>query len=75
MNTSRYLIWSFEHVAWWRPGQFGYSKEIKEAGNYSYKDALEICRGANAHRLPRGQFPNEAMVPVTMAEVVQIWEL
>ena len=36
----RYLIWSHEHEAWWRPGALGYTTEITEAGRYTGSDAM-----------------------------------
>lgn len=28
-----YLIWSYEHNAWWKPNRWGYTTNIKEAGH------------------------------------------
>ena len=58
----KYLIWSFEHGAWWRPARAGYTKLIMQAGLYRHNEALDICRRANEY-LPREQDPHEAMVP------------
>ena len=33
------VIWSGEHRAWWNPGGNGYTDDIKEAGQFSAKDA------------------------------------
>lgn len=41
-----YLIWSHEHLAWWRPGRQGYTRSIAAAGVYSRDDAMEIVAGA-----------------------------
>lgn len=27
-----WLIWSYEHDAWWKPGGFGYTSTLAEAG-------------------------------------------
>jgi hypothetical protein len=37
-----YLIWSYEHNAWWKPNQRGYTKNIAEAGRYTLAEAGEI---------------------------------
>lgn len=37
-----YLIWSWEHCAWWRPNRLGYTKEVREAGIYTLAEAAEI---------------------------------
>lgn len=42
-----YVIWSREHDAWWRPGRWGYTTNIKEAGHYSLAEAVSITRHAN----------------------------
>jgi len=46
MADDRYLIWSNEHRAWWRPGGYGYTAVLLEAGRYSREKALHICRDA-----------------------------
>jgi hypothetical protein len=58
-----FLIWSFEHDAWWRPEELGYTKKIDEAGTYSWERALEICAYANGGVL-RQAAPQEAIVPI-----------
>lgn len=43
-----YLIWSYEHDAWWKPGWHGYTKDISEAGRYDEVVAKGICKQANS---------------------------
>lgn len=38
----KYLIWSFEHNAWWKPNEMGYTENIVLAGRYSPLDAGRI---------------------------------
>lgn len=38
----KYLIWSFEHDAWWAPDRRGYTEDIEKAGRYSKDEAGEI---------------------------------
>jgi hypothetical protein len=59
MSEERYLIWSFERGAWWRPARMGYTKELTEAGRYSPREAREIVLEAN--RYTKEQM--EMMVP------------
>jgi len=40
--VSEYLVWSFEHDAWWGPNESGYTKDIERAGRYSQRDAGRI---------------------------------
>jgi hypothetical protein len=59
----QFYIWSIEHNAWWKPNRFGYTKKLFEAGKYSYREAVEICRDANYFL---GEYPSglcEVMVP------------
>ena len=56
-----FLIWSFEHRAWWRPNSSGYTQSIDEAGAYMLEDALQLCTGAN---LFHPTDPHEAIVPI-----------
>lgn len=57
-DNPTFLVWSFEHDAWWGPGKHGYTTNIHQAGRYSLKDAVEICASANLTGL------NEAIVPL-----------
>lgn len=54
--TDRYLIWSDEHSAWWRPASRGYTIHMDQAGRYSREEALSICAngrdGWNAKESP-----------------------
>lgn len=42
-----WLIWSNEHGGWWKPGRWGYTPRIGEAGRYARSAADEVCRSAN----------------------------
>ncbi len=59
---TEWQIWSNEHNAWWKPNSNGYTKNRTHAGFYSFKEASEICAGANAH-LTDDQEPHETMLP------------
>jgi len=45
---TRYLIWSYEHNAYWRRNSCGYTVNKDEAGRYCYAEAKEIVTMANA---------------------------
>lgn len=49
-----FLIWSYQHTAWWRPGSRGYTWDIAKAGLYEKAEAEGIVENA------RGE---EAMLP------------
>jgi hypothetical protein len=42
----RYVIWSNQHKAWWRPKSAGYARDVRGAGVYSRTEALDICQTA-----------------------------
>lgn len=42
MSDITYLIWSQKHSAWWKPGGFGYTGDIDQAGRFSEADAVPI---------------------------------
>lgn len=44
---NKYLIWSEEHGAWWRPNNHGYTQSMKQAGRYTYEQARAISHSAN----------------------------
>jgi len=60
MKDETYLIWSYEHAAWWRGAFAGYTPDAIAAGRYSYEQARNICWEANKHR-PVDE-PHEVMV-------------
>lgn len=60
-TSQKYLVWSNEHNAWWRPDYCGYTNHIQAAGRYSREVAVKICTGAN-YGFARGERPNE--IPV-----------
>lgn len=53
-----FLIWSIEHGAWWRPGRWGYTYVLAEAGRYSAREAAAIVEDANVVTV------NECRIPV-----------
>lgn len=59
-----YLIWSEEHFAWWwKPGSSGYTRSIKEAGRYSFVQAMDIEAKANlVLDIEKGEF-KEVVIP------------
>jgi len=63
MNNAHHLfyIWSYEHAAWWRAGEEGYTRDIAEAGRYSESRARFILMRANQFRPPED--PHEVLVP------------
>lgn len=65
----QWLIWSNEHRAWWKPMKCGYTRDVQEAGRYSYEEARRIVDDAcfpgrtwtgNMHR---EEAPPEVLVP------------
>ena len=61
MNNDKYLIWSIEHKAWWGPNHRGYTQIKKDAGRYSFHEALDIVENGN-HCPECENAPHEAMV-------------
>lgn len=57
----KWLIWSFEHDAWWKANEIGYTRDLAEAGTYSFAKAIAIVGRANQYRGEK--MPNEAMLP------------
>lgn len=40
MANLLYLLWSNKHNAWWKPGGWGYTEDIAEAGRFAEPDAV-----------------------------------
>ena len=64
-----YLIWSNEHVAWWRPDRCGYTAYIDAAGRYSREDAIKICSSANYGFIQDDENPCE--IPVLEQDALE----
>lgn len=64
MTEDTYVIWSFEHDAWWRPARMGYTASFVEAGHYTQAEADRIV--ANANRFSRTI--NEQALPLATAQ-------
>lgn len=47
MTNNSFLIWSFEHDAWWGPARWGYTRERAWAGHYTREEADAILAAAN----------------------------
>jgi hypothetical protein len=56
-----FVIWSFEHDAWWRPKRWGYTRELAEAGVYSAEESRSIVARANLITV------NEQAIPLEQA--------
>jgi hypothetical protein len=62
-----YLIWSFEHNAWWGLDECGYIENIAKAGRYSLAAAERICLAANTGGIDEAIVPlPEPRVPASM---------
>lgn len=46
-NEETFLIWSFEHNAFWKPFEQGYTPDIREAGLYGHETTKRILFSAN----------------------------
>jgi len=62
----RYVIWSFEHQAWWAPNRLGYTELLDQAGQYDDAEAQQIVRDANVVR------QEELSMTVESAQVMQV---
>ena len=47
---------------WWRPERRGYTTDRTEAGVYSFREAVKICKSANWDE--NADVPPETMVPI-----------
>ena len=61
-----YLVWSNEHVGWWKPGGWGYGCGLNQAGRFTRAQAIAICRDA----LPTaGRLGVISEIPVRLADL------
>jgi hypothetical protein len=47
-----YLVWSYEHKGWWvrrLGGNWGYTRDVNEAGRYTESEATRICENAKRY--------------------------
>lgn len=62
-----FVIWSFEHNAWWGPHRWGYTSQLAQAGRYSEAEATAIVMDANRY----SKEPNEAMIRFADAQLLE----
>ena len=62
--NERYVVWSHEHAAWWRPNSAGYCNDVRAAGVYSRAEAISISHKFRDH-WREGTRPDELAVRVT----------
>jgi hypothetical protein len=62
MPDEPYVIWSYEHGAWWGPARCGYTVQLADAGRYSRDEAERIVASANIVQL------NETYLPLADAD-------
>jgi len=60
-----FVIWSFEHRAWWGPARRGYTKALVEAGRYAKAEADAIVADANIAQ------EHEMAIPEDYAEKIE----
>lgn len=49
-----YRIWSFEHDAWWRANERGYTRSLDDAGSYETAEASRIVLAARGNEMAIG---------------------
>jgi hypothetical protein len=57
----RFVIWSIEHAAWWRPDWLGYTQVLAEAGRYDEPEADRILARANLVQVNECKIPLDAV--------------
>ena len=68
MKPRLYLVWSEEHLSWWKANKCEYTRSIFYAGRFSEAEAEEIVKRANAYLDPyldpsEGPPLNEIAIP------------
>ena len=51
MTDMMFVIWSWEHNAWWASNRQGYTEQLDRAGRYSFDEAAEVVVG----HIPAGE--------------------
>lgn len=46
MITDPWVVFSYEHLSWWKPDRNGYTANVLEAGVYTKDEAHEIEKNA-----------------------------
>lgn len=64
----KWLIWSNEHAAWWRPASCGYTHSIEDAGRYTLKEAKAICQSGMMRNEFGRSVPKEILTPAPELE-------
>ena len=48
-----WVIWSYEHRAWWKPGDMGYTTDFEQAGRYTQAEAVEKSQVKDNEGMPQ----------------------
>ena len=51
MKHKTFVIWSWEHQAWWAPNRQGYTELLAQAGHYTFEEAADLTVG----HIPAGE--------------------
>jgi len=68
-STDIYLVWSNEHVGWWKPGGYGYSTALEDAGHFTRERAIDISRRAIPGSSSLGMLPE---IPVRLLDLADM---
>lgn len=59
-NNKDWLIWSNRNKMWWASDHKGYARLLKNAGRYSFEEAVAVCKRINDNNYD--PVPSETMV-------------
>lgn len=62
-----WVVWSNEHMAWWRPNRCGYCADIRGAGIYTEAEA-KACEPLRGEPAPNGK---PAEVAISLADALR----
>lgn len=65
IENEEFLVWSNQHRAWWRPKSAGYTTDIRGAGLYSRKEAIEISGQSRDGWGNPADLPCELAIPLS----------
>jgi hypothetical protein len=61
-HNDKYLIRSHQHNAWWKPGGWGYTTSLFEAGRFSEDTASDLLRWDQFREWQADGKPNEVII-------------
>ena len=64
-----WMVWSYEHRAWWKPGDMGYTTDFEEAARYTQAQAVKRSQTVDTEGMPQEVAVGPELIAALRSEV------